>query len=199
MQMSSYESKIADLMEKLMSVPGMVDAIPLPQDLRKEILAKETAEECDKKGFFAKYNAGLREVLRRDYIIAVLTDEHYTYPPEPVELIYFGETVGEEIRDKGKLKVLASDSNNMILGDSFVIYRNKLPRNSVRKALSGEIKVLIPPMSVGIKDVKNVYGLVLAMPSTNTDVFLKQWLSCQGVDTSNKNLGVVLVGFNIIG
>jgi hypothetical protein len=197
--MSSYESTIADLMEKLMGMPGIVDAILLPQDLRKEILAREQAEECDAKGFFAKYNAGLREVLKRDFIISILTNEHYTYPPEPVELICFGETVGEEIKDKSRLKELASDSNNMVLGDSFVIYKNKLPRDSLRKALSGEIKIIIPPMSVGLKDIKNVYGLVLAMPSTNTDVFLKEWLSCQGVDVLNKKLGAVLVGFNIIG
>jgi hypothetical protein len=186
-------------MEKLMGIPGIIDAILLPQDLRKEILIREKAEECDTKGFFAKYNAGLREVLKRDFIITILTDEHYMYPPEPVELIWLGETVGEEIKDKTKLKELTKDNNNMVLGDSFVIYKNKLPRNSLRKALSGEIRVIIPPMSVGIEDVKNVHGLVLAMPSTNTDLYLKEWLCCHGVDVSNKKLGAVLVGFNIIG
>ncbi|MEN3051704.1 MAG: hypothetical protein ABC596_07850, partial [Candidatus Methanosuratincola petrocarbonis] len=148
-------------------------------------------------GFFLKYNAGVREALKRDYLLAALTDENYTYPPEPVELIYLGDTVGVEIRDKSLLETYKKDENAMLLGDSFVIFKDKLPPNSVRKAMSGEIKVFIPPMSVGVEAPEGIHGLVLGMPSTYTDVLLKDWLRGKGIDVSNKNLGVVLIGFNI--
>jgi ABC-type nitrate/sulfonate/bicarbonate transport system substrate-binding protein len=63
--------------------------------------------------------------------------------------------------------------------------------------MSGEIKVFIPPMSVGVEAPEGIHGLVLGMPSTYTDLLLKDWLRKKGIDVSNKNLGVVLIGFNI--
>lgn len=195
--MSSFEQIVADLMERLVSVKGMTDVILLPTNLKREIMASEICEESNTQGFFLKYNAGLREALKRDNLFAVLTDENYTYPPEPVELIYLGDTVGIEIRDKSLLETYRNDKNAMLLGDSFVIFKDKLPPNSIRKAMSGEIKVFIPPMSVGIEAVEGVHGLVLAMPSTATDVLLKSWLKEKGIDVSNKSLGVILIGFNV--
>ncbi|MDI9643732.1 MAG: hypothetical protein QFX35_00750 [Candidatus Verstraetearchaeota archaeon] len=195
--MSSFELIVADLMERIVNIKGMIDATLLPTELKREIMASEMCEESNSQGFFLKYNAGVREALKRDNLLAVLTDENYTYPPEPVELIYLGDTVGMEIRDKSLLDVYKSDKNAMLLGDSFVIFKDRLPPNSIRKAMSGEIKVFIPPMSVGIEAVDGVHGLVLAMPSTATNELLKDWLRERGFDVSNKNLGVVLIGFNI--
>lgn len=195
--MSSFEYIVGSLMEKLIHIKGIVDAVLLPSELKREILSSELCEEANTSGFFLKQNAGLREALKRDYILAALTNENYKYPPEPVELIYLGDTVGIEIREKALLEEYRRDPNAMLLGDSFVIFKDKLPPNSVRKAMSGEIKVFIPPMSVGIEPPEGVYGLVLAMPSTNTDLLLKGWLKGAGIDVSDKNLGVVLIGFNI--
>lgn len=195
--MSSFEYIVGSLMERLINVKGIVDAVLLPTELKNEILSSELCEENNMGGFFLKYNAGVREALKRDYLLAALTDENYTYPPEPVELIYLGDTVGVEIRDKSLLETYKKDENAMLLGDSFVIFKDKLPPNSVRKAMSGEIKVFIPPMSVGVEAPEGIHGLVLGMPSTYTDVLLKDWLRGKGIDVSNKNLGVVLIGFNI--
>ncbi|MBC7127618.1 MAG: hypothetical protein ABC585_00985 [Candidatus Methanosuratincola petrocarbonis] len=195
--MSSFEYIVGSLMERLINVKGIVDAVLLPTELKNEILSSELCEENNTGGFFLKYNAGVREALKRDYLLAALTDENYTYPPEPVELIYLGDTVGVEIRDKSLLETYKKDENAMLLGDSFVIFKDKLPPNSVRKAMSGEIKVFIPPMSVGVEAPEGIHGLVLGMPSTYTDVLLKDWLRGKGIDVSNKNLGVVLIGFNI--
>lgn len=195
--MSSFEYIVGSLMERLINVKGIIDAILLPTELKNEILSSELCEEANTGGFFLKYNAGVREALKRDHLLAALTDENYTYPPEPVELIYLGDTVGVEIRDKSLLEAYRNDQNAMLLGDSFVIFKDKLPPNSVRKAMSGEIKVFIPPMSVGVDAPEGIHGLVLGMPSTYTDVLLKNWLREKGIDVSNKNLGVVLIGFNI--
>ncbi len=195
--MSSFEYIVGSLMERLINVKGIVDAVLLPTELKNEILASELCEEQNTGGFFLKYNAGVREALKRDHLIAAITDEKYTYPPEPVELIYLGDTVGVEIRDKSLLETYRKDQNAMLLGDSFVIFKDRLPPNSVRKAMSGEIKVFIPPMSIGVDAPDGVHGLVLGMPSTYTDVLLKNWLKEKGIDVSNKNLGVVLIGFNI--
>lgn len=195
--MPSFEYIVGSLMERLINIKGIVDSVLLPTELKKEILSSELCEENNTGGFFLKYNAGVREVLKRDHLLAVLTDENYTYPPEPVELIYLGDTVGVEIRDKSLLESYKKDENAMLLGDSFVIFKDKLPPNSVRKAMSGEIKVFIPPMSVGVEAPEGIHGLVLGMPSTYTDLLLKDWLREKGIDVSNKNLGVVLIGFNI--
>jgi len=195
--MSSFEYVVGSLMERLINVKGIVDAVLLPTELKNEILSSELCEENNTGGFFLKYNAGVREALKRDHLLAAITDENYTYPPEPVELIYLGDTVGVEIRDKSLLESYKKDENAMLLGDSFVIFKDKLPPNSVRKAMSGEIKVFIPPMSVGVEAPEGIHGLVLGMPSTYTDLLLKDWLRKKGIDISNKNLGVVLIGFNI--
>ncbi|MEN3052175.1 MAG: hypothetical protein ABC596_10250, partial [Candidatus Methanosuratincola petrocarbonis] len=143
--MSSFEYIVGSLMERLINVKGIIDAVLLPTELKNEILSSELCEEANTGGFFLKYNAGVREALKRDHLLAALTDENYTYPPEPVELIYLGDTVGVEIRDKSLLETYRNDHNAMLLGDSFVIFKDKLPPNSVRKAMSGEIKVFIPP------------------------------------------------------
>jgi len=195
--MSSFEYIVGSLMERLINVKGIVDAVLLPTELKNEILSSELCEENNTGGFFLKYNAGVREALKRDHLLAAITDENYTYPPEPVELIYLGDTVGVEIRDKSLLESYKKDENAMLLGDSFVIFKDKLPPNSVRKAMSGEIKVFIPPMSVGVEAPEGIHGLVLGMPSTYTDLLLKDWLRKKGIDISKKNLGVVLIGFNI--
>gem|GEM_PF-991739 len=194
--MSSYERTVAGLMERLIGVRGIIDAVLLPSELKRRILESEMCEEANAASFFRKCNAGVREVLKRENLLAALTDENYTYPPEPVELIYLGETVGIEIRDKSLLEVYRKDCNAMVLGDSFVIFKDKLPSDGVRRALSGEIKVFIPPMSVGVGDVGGVHGLVLGMPSPATDLLLKDWLRERGIDTSDRKLGVVLIGFN---
>ncbi|MBC7120649.1 MAG: hypothetical protein H5T33_03600 [Candidatus Methanosuratus sp.] len=195
--MSSFEYLAGSLMERLINVKGIIDTILLPAELKREILASEICEESNTGGFFLKYNAGIREALKRDYVLAALTDENYTYPSEPVELIYLGDTVGVEIRDKSLLEEYRKDQNAMLLGDSFVIFKDRLPSNSVRKALAGEIKVFIPPMSVGVEAPDGIHGLVLGMPSTSTDLLLKNWLKERGIDVSKKDLGVVLIGFNI--
>ncbi len=197
--MSLADSTLAKLMDRLLKIPGVTDAVLLPQELKKEILASELREECESKGFFQKYNAGLRDALKRDGIIAVFTNDLYKYPPEPIELVCYGETVGREIKDRTELKSLSEDANNMILGDSFVIFKDKLPKDNLKKVISGEIRIFIPPMSVGFNDVEDVYGLVLAMPSTGTDMMLKDWLRRHGISTLDERTGVILVGFNMVG
>ena len=191
-------SAIKQLMDDLLTVKGIVDVVMLPATLKREIQASETTGECQSDGFFAKVNAGVKEVLKREFLVAAITNDDYEYPPEPVELIYMGDTVGEEIRDKKSLEGLRSDPNAILLGDSFVLYKDRLPKDSMRKAMTGQIRILIPPMSVGLKDEKNVYGLVLGMPCTQTDVYLKEWLKCNGIDLSNERLGVILIGFNVM-
>ncbi|RSN72852.1 MAG: hypothetical protein DSO07_07460 [Thermoproteota archaeon] len=189
---------VMEVMKRLSCIKGVSDIILLPDELKRKILELEVCEESDPKNFFRRYNAGVREVLKRDYVLVALTNEEYVYPPEPIELICFGETVGMELRDKSMVEKYRNDENVILLGDSFVIFKDKLPFDSTKRALVGEIKLFIPPMSVGIEPPEGVYGLVLGMPSSNACEFLKNWLKEKGVDVSNKNLGLILVGFNLL-
>jgi len=189
---------VAQFMGNLMAVKGIIDVTMLPSELKKDILCLEIKEECQANNFFQKTNAGVREVLKREFMVAAITDDNYTYPPETVELLFLGDTVGEEIRDKSRLEQLKSDPNAMLLGDSFVIYKDRLPKDSIKKAMSGQIKVFIPPMSVGVMEADNVYSTVLGMPSTQTDVFLKEWLKSHGFEALDERRGVILIGFNLM-
>lgn len=194
----SDTAAVAQFMNDLMTIKGVTDVCMLPSEIKKDILALETEAECKEDNFFKKNNAGIREVLKREFMVAGITDDNYTYPPEPVELLFLGDTVGEEIRDKNKLEDIKKDPNAMLLGDSFVIYKDRLPKDSVKKAMTGQIKVFIPPMSVGLKETENVYSTVLGMPSTQTDTFLKEWLKRHGFESLDERTGVILIGFNLM-
>jgi hypothetical protein len=188
---------IANVMDDILTIKGVVDAVLLPSSLKKSIQDQEKADECQANGLFMKVNTGIKEVMKREVLVGAMTNEEYVYPPEPVELVYMGDTVGEEIRDKSKLEDYKKDPNAMLLGDSFVIYKDKMPKDNLRKAITGDIKIMIPPMSVGLKDEEGVYGLVLAMPCTQTDVMLREWLKCQGINLLDKQ-GIILIGFNLL-
>lgn len=190
-------STIAHVMDDLLTIKGIINVVMLPSYLKKGIQDEEKVDECQSTAFFTRVNTGVKEVLKREVLVAAITNDDYVYPPEPVELVFLGDTVGEEIRDKSRLEDLKKDPNAMLLGDSFVIYKDKMPKDSMRQAIMGQIKIMIPPMSVGLKDEKDVYGLVLGMPCTQTDVMLRNWLKCQSIELPERG-GVILIGFNLM-
>lgn len=202
--MYSYEKYrervITKVKEILSSIKGVRVICELNEEERREVLEIERkAEEKAADGFLRCYNAGIRAVLDKEVVLAVLHDENYQYPPEVIELLYGGEVIGEEIRDKEKLEELRNRRDVLILGETFVIYKNRLPTEYRRRAVSGEIYIFIPPMSVKeLRDVEEIYGVTEGMPSTPADCYLKEILRSKGVDVSHPRLGVALVGFNII-
>ena len=196
-----FKRQVIDEVSALLKkIKGVREVCELTNEEKKEALRIEV--ESEKKavsGFMRCYNAGMRSVVEKEVVLAILHDENYRYPPETVQLICGGEVVGEEVREKERAEELKKRRDVLWLGDTFVIYKDRLPRGYRKKMMSGSIYIFIPPMSVKeLEKVDRIYGVVEAMPSTPTDLYLKDRLKLRGIDVSHPKLGVALVGFNIL-
>jgi hypothetical protein len=193
-----------EIIKKVKAILSNIKGVRGVYELNKEELQRilEIEYEYEKRSglmFMRCYNAGIRCVSKRDVILAILHDENYCYPPEVVELLYEGEVVGEEIRDKRRIDELKGRKDVILLGETFVIYKDRLPEKYRSKLTSGSLYIFIPPMSVKeLENVKEIYGVVEAMPSTEADRYLKEILRERKADVSHSKLGVALIGFNIL-
>jgi hypothetical protein len=194
------EAIVQEVMKILRGIKGVRYVCTLTSEEREEVLRREIEnEKMSTRGFIRQYNAGLRCVLERDVVLMLLIDENYEYPPETVQLICLGEVVGEEIRDKEKLEELKGRKDVLLLGTSFVVYKDKL-QDFMKRALSGSLYMLIPPMSVKeLEGVAGVCNVTEAMPSSPATIYLLERLRSRGVDVCHRKLGVALVGFDIRG
>jgi len=49
-----------------------------------------------------------------------------------------------------------------------------------------------------IGDLQDVLDVILSIPSTPADLYLKERMREQGIDVSKKRLGTALLGFNAV-
>jgi len=180
-----------------MKIKGIEATYVLTKKDRNEILKSERkAEEQILSGCARGFNLGLRKVLEMEVVIAFLHNENYDWPPDPtVQLICENELVGEEIKDKKKFLELKDEGKVILFGDSFALYTNKL--EVMKKAGPESMYFLFPPLKMPqIGDLQDVLDVILSVPSTPTDLYLKERMSEHGIDVSKKRLGTALLGFN---
>ncbi|MGQ9469919.1 MAG: hypothetical protein ACUVTD_08930 [Nitrososphaerales archaeon] len=192
--LSNRKAVVEKVISILKNVKGFHAICELDKEDCKAILELEMrAEKCVLGGLGRGFNAGMREVVKREVVLAVLHDKSYVWPPEKVQIICMGEVIGEEIRTEEELRELKERKDVVLLGDTFMIYRDK-----VSEAFSQLSYFLFPPLSVPeLKDFDEIYNAVAAMPSPPVDIYIKEKMRRLGIDVSRIDFGTEVIGFNI--
>ncbi|MCP8317455.1 MAG: hypothetical protein H3Z51_11465 [archaeon] len=182
--------KALEKVEKVLrDIKGTLDVKRLSSENRAMILElEETFEEEESNEFRRFYNEGIREVLERQEVIALVHTPEFRHPPAPfVKWKLGGVDVGEEVWDAKLIEELKENKNVLFIGKTFIIHRDKLKNSPLRDFI-----VLFPPLPFpeleGLNEIKDVTS---ASPSCPTDIYIKQVM---GLDF---NLGLVIIGFDL--
>jgi len=164
---------------------------PLPEDLRRILKLEKEGEEKALMGMAKGFNEGLREVLKRQVVLAVAFHPELRRPSGPTVILKSGgEVVGEDVSNSERLKELKERSEVLFISENFVIYKDKLKRSTLK-----DMVVLFPPLSFpklgGVNGVKDV---VSAWPTVPVDLYIK---GRAGWNTSDPKSGTMLIGFNL--
>ena len=176
----------------LKTVKGIVDFIPLSREELQKILELET--EAEKKavmGMGKCLNDGLREVAKRDMIIAVANDNDFRHASEPT--IYWvadGIIIGEELPAKCDIEKLKKDQNVIFIGKNFIIHKDALKLARCKDAVFTFPGLKFPELET-IPEIKDI---ISASPSGLADIYVKQKANLSLTDPA---LGTIIIGFNL--
>jgi len=161
--------------ESLEKVRGVLKARTLSQLERTRVLELEERSRVEVKGLGKLYNEGVFECLKREHVIAILTNEEFKWPKGPYALIKLS---GEVVAEIGKCRLK--------------VFKERL--RSARKRHK-EYKVVFPPLTPPvIKPFNKFRDVVLASPSPKVHKYLLKLFNVK----EKPNLGTMLVGFNDI-
>lgn len=171
---------------------GVEDTYILNEDDKEKIFELEKkAEGAVLMGMGVGDNQGIKEVLRREVIIAFTTNMNYVWPEGPnVILMQYGEKVGEDIYDSEKLEECKQCKDMVVMGN-FVIYRSAVPKP--KDAKKEPITVVLPAQKCkDLECVSSITNVVLASPSTPSDEYIR---SVMGLEPA-VGQGTFILGFD---
>jgi len=174
----------------LFSIKGVIGVLHLTdRDVRRILNLERNAEDrvlLDTPFF----NAGVREVSRRGIVLAIAKTPEFPPAPAPtVLLVSHGQIVGEEVVDSEKVKQLRCCPEVVLIGEAFVIYRNRVKPNA------GDSSFMFPPLPFpAIQQLDDVDEVVAASPMPPSDIYLKRKA---GWDVSDTRIGTLLIGCNL--
>ncbi len=185
MDESEIEKKVKSALE---GIKGVLWIKILSQEDKEKILQIE--QEAEKHVLFGLgkgLNTGLREILKRDIIIAIGNDNEFEWPPESaIQLVSDGEVIGEEIKSPEKAKEYKEQGH--VIAGNLVIYRDKT--RSVMRARN--FTVVFPPMSFKpFESISEFTDVISASPCPPSHLFICEKMGKEEVP------GTILVGFNI--
>ncbi|HII80950.1 MAG TPA: hypothetical protein HA261_11310 [Methanosarcina sp.] len=183
---------IQDVLCRIKAMKGVEDTYILNEEDKEKIFELEKkAEGAVLMGMGIGDNQGIKEVLKRQLIIAFTTNMDYVWPEGPnVVLMQYGEKVGEDVYDPEKLEECKRCTDMLVMGN-FVIYKNVVPKP--KDAKKEPMIVVLPPQKC--KDLECVGGIaniVLASPSTPSDEYIR---SAMGLKPA-VGLGTFIIGFD---
>ncbi len=184
---------IQDVICRIKAIKGVEDTYILSEEDKEKIFELEKkAEGAVLMGLGVGDNQGIKEVFKRQVIIAFTTNMSYVWPEGPnVVLMQYGEKVGEDIYDQEKLET-CKKCNDMVVMGNFVIYRSAVPKP--RDAKKEPITVVLPPQKCqDVECVEGVTNVVLASPSTPSDEYIR---SVMGLKPA-VGLGTFIIGLDL--
>lgn len=187
------KSVIQDVICKIKSIKGVDEAYILDEKDKEKIFELEKkAEGAVLMGLGVGDNQGIKEVFKRQIIIAFTTNMDYIWPEGPnVYLMQYGEKIGEDIYDPQKLEECKKCKDMIVMGN-FVIYRSAVPKP--KDAGKEPITVVLPPQKCQeVECVNGVINVVLASPSTPSDEYIRSVMGLR----PGTGLGTFLVGFDL--
>lgn len=193
--------EVETLLTNLSGVVSISEIFPEKRDGIAEL--EKGYEAADKIGLF---NLGLRMVLERDTVYAVLKSAGFRPPPGPTVLMVedlpkngLPHEFCLEIEERNYLVIgeeliagsLPAEKEYLYLGDNFVFYPNRRRGRSEKKAY-----FLIPPISFpemeNVKDTLGIRNIISISPSTVTDDYIRKLCSF----SFRNDLATILVGFD---
>lgn len=187
------KSVIQDAICRIKAIKGVEDTYILNEEEKGKIRELEKkAEGAVLMGLGVGDNQGIKEVFKRQVIIAFTTNMNYVWPEGPnVLLMQYGEKVGEDIYDPEKLEECEKCKDTLVMGN-FVIYKSAVPKP--KDAKKEPITVVLPPQKCqDVECVEGVANAVLASPSTPSDEYIR---SIMGLKPA-VGLGTFIIGFDI--
>lgn len=184
---------IQDAICRIKAIKGVEDTYILSEEDKEKILELEMkAEGAVLMGLGVGDNQGIKEVFKRQIIIAFTTNMNYVWPEGPnVVLMQYGEKVGEDVYDPEKLEE-CKKCNDMLVMGNFVIYKNSVPKP--KDAKKEPITVVLPPQKCqDVECVEGVTNAVLASPSTPSDEYIRSTMGLKPV----VGLGTFIIGFDL--
>jgi hypothetical protein len=172
---------------------GVEDTYILNEEDKEKILELEKkAEGAVLMGLGVGDNQGVKEVLKRQVIVAFTTNMDYVWPEGPnVILMQYGEKIGEDIYDPEKLEE-CKRCNDMLVMGNFVIYKNAVPKPKDSK--KEPITVVLPSKRCEeVECAEGVINAVLASPSTPTDEYIRSVMGLK----PEKERGTFILGFDV--
>lgn len=184
---------IQDVLCRIKAMKGVEDTYILNEEDKEKIFELEKkAEGAVLMGMGVGDNRGIKEVLKRELIIAFTTNMDYVWPEGPnVILMQFGEKVGEDVYDPEKLEECKRCKDMVVMGN-FVIYRSAVPKP--KDAKKEPITVVLPPQKCeDLECVDGLANIVLASPSTPSDEYIR---SVMGLKPA-VGVGTFIIGFDL--
>jgi hypothetical protein len=184
---------IQDAICRIKAIKGVEDTYILSEEDKEKILELEKkAEGAVLMGLGVGDNQGIKEVFKRQVIIAFTTNMNYVWPEGPnVVLMQYGEKVGEDVYDPEKLEE-CKKCNDMLVMGNFVIYKNSVPKP--KDAKKEPITVVLPPQKCqDVECVEGVTNAVLASPSTPSDEYIRSTMGLK----PTVGLGTFIIGFDL--
>ncbi|MCP8307822.1 MAG: hypothetical protein H3Z52_01010 [archaeon] len=185
MNLSEIEEKVRLALKE---IKGVLCIKILSQEEKEKILKLE--QEAEKKvlyGMGKGLNTGLREILKREIIVAIANDNEFEWPPEPaIQIVCNNEVIGEEIKSPEKAKEYERQGH--IVSGNLVIFRDKTQSIMSRK----DFTVVFPPMSFKqLEGIDEFTDVMSASPCPPSHLFISECMN------ANNAPGTILVGFNI--
>ena len=188
-----YKDVIKDVICRIKAIKGVEETYILSEEDKKKIFELEKkAEGAVLMGLGIGDNRGIKEVFKRQVIIAFTTNMNYVWPEgSNVVLMQYGEKVGEDVYDPEKLEECKKCKDMLVMGN-LVIYRNAVPKpKDVKKE---PITVVLPPKKCqDVECLEGVTNAVLTSPSTPSDEYIR---SVMGLKPA-AGLGTFIIGFDL--
>jgi hypothetical protein len=184
---------IQDVICRIKAIKGVENTYILSEEDKEKIFELEKkAEGAVLMGLGIGDNQGIKEVFKRQVIIAFTTNMDYVWPEGPnVMLMQYGEKVGEDIYDPEKLEE-CKKCNDMLVMGNFVIYKSAVPKP--KDAKKEPVTVVLPPQKCqDVECVEGVTNAVLASPSTPSDEYIRSIMDLKPA----VGLGTFIIGFDL--
>jgi len=177
-------------LKRLLRIPGVIDCRAVPHEERVALIQLEDDSNL-RLGLpgLEIANEGIKEVLKRQHVVAILHSPALRHPPEPIIVVYDGDrVVGEEVRDTAVLRKLSADSDVILLGN--LAFNRKQLETAKGKPLKLVYKALRFPELEQLEGIRDVASVTIGIPAHLR--LAKRF----GWNPDDPQLGTVLIGFN---
>ncbi len=190
----SCQDVVNEVLSILKSTKGIRQVLVLTDEDRKKIAELEALSEGEvMMGLGLGDNRGVKEVLKREVVVACVTDMSFEWPPVPMMIVEWrGKVIGEDIPDPVKREELKKSKNCTFMGN-IALYKDRMPKPE--EMLKERSKVVFSPLPCAqVEKVLGACNAIVGSPTPHSDNYQKGRM---GVDLHNQKLGTVIVGFDL--